>query len=131
MQLSRRIFVDIGIAVAFMALLPLFADYYTLTLLIAYAVLALSLGLIWGFGGILCFGQAAFFGLGAYSFALAAINFGDAWLALLVAILVPTIFAGILGALMFYGRLGNVYLAVVTLVVTLILFKFHELNCWS
>ena len=124
MQLSRRIFVDIGIAVAFMALLPLFADYYTLTLLIAYAVLALSLGLIWGFGGILCFGQAAFFGLGAYSFALAAINFGDAWLALLVAILVPTIFAGILGALMFYGRLGNVYLAVVTLVVTLILFKF-------
>jgi ABC-type branched-subunit amino acid transport system permease subunit len=41
------------------------------------AMLALSLGLVWGFGGILCFGQSAFFGLGAYTYAIAAINIGD------------------------------------------------------
>lgn len=107
-----------------MALLPLFADYYTLTLLVVYGILALSLGLIWGYGGILCFGQAAFFGVGAYTFAICAINFDAAWPAFFVAIAVPAVFAAILGGLMFYGRLGDVYLAVVTLVTTLILFKF-------
>jgi branched-chain amino acid transport system permease protein len=47
-----------------------------LTTVIALAVLALSLALIWGFGGILCFGQVSFFGLGAYAYTIAAINFG-------------------------------------------------------
>ena len=53
------------IAIAFVAMLigPSLLDTYTLTVLIIYGLLALSLGLIWGFGGILCFGQAAFFGL--------------------------------------------------------------------
>lgn len=112
----------IGLAV--MTVLPLIADYYTLTLLTVYAILALSLGLIWGYGGILCFGQAAFFGVGAYTFAIGAINFDAVWAAFFLAIAVPALFAAALGALMFYGRLGDVYLAVVTLVVTLILFKF-------
>ena len=53
---------------------PLFISPYTLTILIIYGMLALSLGMIWGFGGILCFGQAAFFGLGAYAYVIAAIN---------------------------------------------------------
>ena len=39
-------------------------------------MLALSLALVWGYGGILCFGQTAFFGLGAYAYTVAAINFG-------------------------------------------------------
>jgi len=39
-------------------------------------VFTLSLALLWGYGGILCFGQSAFFGLGAYAYAIAAINFG-------------------------------------------------------
>jgi urea transport system permease protein len=107
-------------------LLPFAIDVYTGTLLVVYAMLALSLGFIWGFGGILCFGQAAFYGLGAYTYALASINFDGAWAAFLLAILVPMAFAGLLGAMMFYGRLSDVYLAVVTLVVTLILFKFFN-----
>jgi ABC-type branched-subunit amino acid transport system permease subunit len=36
-----------------------------LTVFAAMAVLALSLGFIWGYGGILCFGQTCFFGLAA------------------------------------------------------------------
>ena len=47
-------------------LMPMMISTYTLTVLVIYGMLGLSLGLIWGFGGILCFGQAAFFGLGAY-----------------------------------------------------------------
>ena len=64
-----------------------------LTLFASMAVLALSLGFIWGFGGILCFGQTAFFGLGGYAYAVAAINFGDSTPAILLAILVPALFA--------------------------------------
>ena len=104
--------------------LPLVIDTHVLTLLVAYGMLALSLGLIWGFGGVLCFGQAAFFGLGAYTFAIAGINLGESTLPLILAVLVPAAFALALGAMMFYGRLGDVYLAVITLVVSLILFRW-------
>ncbi len=88
------------------------------------AVLALSLALVWGFGGILCFGQAAFFGLGGYTYAVAALNFtGTSW-AVPVALLVPAALAAILGYLMFFGRISDVYIGVITLTVTLILFNF-------
>ena len=94
-----------------------------LTTAIALAVLALSLGLVWGFGGILCFGQTAFFGLGAYAYTVAAVNFGGTSWAIVVAILVAAAFAAVLGYVMFYGRVSDVYLAVITLTVTLILYN--------
>jgi urea transport system permease protein len=94
-----------------------------LTTAIALAVLALSLGLIWGYGGILCFGQTAFFGIGAYAYTVAAINFGGTSWAIIVAILVAAAFAAVLGYVMFYGRVSDVYLAVITLTVTLILYN--------
>jgi ABC-type branched-subunit amino acid transport system permease subunit len=94
------------------------------TVFVSMALLALSLGLVWGFGGILCFGQTAFFGLGGYSYAVAAINFGDTTGAVPIALLVPTLVAAALGYLMFYGRISDVYMGVITLTVTLILFKF-------
>ena len=43
-----------------------------LTVFAALCILALSLGVVWGYGGILCFGQSAFFGLGAYAYAVTA-----------------------------------------------------------
>ena len=61
--------------VVFVVLLPLanalgfFSDYY-LNLFgkyLAFAILALGMDLIWGYTGILCLGQAIFFGIGAYS----------------------------------------------------------------
>ncbi|PCH67987.1 MAG: branched-chain amino acid ABC transporter permease [Rhodobacteraceae bacterium] len=116
--------VTLAVAVVLIWLAPLMISTYTLTILIIYGMLGFSLGLIWGFGGILCFGQAAFFGLGAYVYAIAAINFGESTWPMILAVLVPAGFALLLGAMMFYGRLGDVYLGVITLVVTLILFKF-------
>ena len=112
------------VTLAAIFVLPLFIDPSEQTILIAYAMMALSLSFIWGQGGILCFGQTAFFGLGGYAFALGSIILGDAWAALPFAIIIPAIFAAGLGAMMFYGRLSDVYSAVVTLVVTLILFTF-------
>lgn len=103
---------------------PAFVETYTLTILVIYGLLALSLGLIWGYGGILCFGQAAFYGLGAYTYAVAALNIGESTVPFVLGVLVPMLFAALLGAMMFYGRLSDVYLGVITLVVTLIFFKF-------
>jgi ABC-type branched-subunit amino acid transport system permease subunit len=90
---------------------------------IALAILALSLGLIWGYGGILCFGQTAFFGIGAYAYTIAAVNSGGSSWAILLAILAAAAFAAVLGYFMFYGRVSDVYMAVITLTVTLILYS--------
>lgn len=108
-------------------LLPQALELFALinaTVYVAMAILALSLALIWGFGGILCFGQTAFFGLGGYAYAVAAINFMDSTPAVPIALLVPTLFAALLGYFLFFGRIGDVYMGVITLTVTLILFKF-------
>ena len=121
---QRQDFWVLIIALIGIWMLPYVINTFTLTVLVIYGMLGLSLGLIWGFGGILCFGQAAFFGLGAYTYAIAAINIGESTIPMLLAIVVPAVFAAALGAMMFYGRLTDVYLGVITLVVTLILFKF-------
>ncbi len=92
------------------------------TLFIAMAILSLSLAFVWGFGGILCFGQSAFFGLGAYTYAVAVINMGESTLPILLGILLPVILALVLGYFMFYGRVSDVYLAVITLAVSLVFY---------
>lgn len=121
----RKDAIAVAIVTAFVIwVMPLAIGTYTLTVLVIYGMLGLSLGLIWGFGGILCFGQAAFFGLGAYTYAIAAINIGESSVPMILAILLPSVFAVLLGAMMFYGRLNDVFLGVITLVVTLILFRF-------
>jgi urea transport system permease protein len=94
-----------------------------LTVFGAMCILALSLGFVWGYGGILCFGQSAFFGLGAYTYAVTAINVGESTIATVLAVVVPAVFAALLGYFMFYGRLSDVYLGVITLSVTLIFFN--------
>jgi branched-chain amino acid transport system permease protein len=105
-------------------LLPAVFETNTPTLLLIWALFALSLGLMWGYAGILSFGHAAYFGLGAYTYAIAAMNVGESTGPLLLAILLPAAVAAVIGAMMFYGRISDVYLGVITLVVTLILFKF-------
>jgi branched-chain amino acid transport system permease protein len=114
----------VGLVVMFAA--PHFLQLFTiinLTTAIGLALLALSLGLVWGHGGILCFGQTAFFGIGAYVYAVAAQNFGETTGAAVLAIAVAAAVAAILGYFMFYGRISDVYLGVITLTVTLIFFN--------
>jgi len=106
--------------------LPVVLETFTLLELTVYvimSILALSLAFIWGFGGILCFGQAAFFGIGAYTYAIASLNFGESTGAVLLAVAVPALFALALGSFMFYARISDVYLGVITLTVSLILFN--------
>jgi len=121
---SAALSLAVGIALLFG--LPGVMDDYTLIEVTIYAVMSIlgvSLAFIWGFGGILCFGQAAFFGLGSYTYAIAVMNMGDSTVPFLLAIVVPALFAALLGYVIFYGRLSDVYMGVITLTVTLILFN--------
>ncbi len=116
----------IAIGLALLLVVPLVVDPIFLIELTSYvilAILALSLGLIWGYGGILCFGQSAFFGIGAYAYAIAVINMGDSTIPLILSIVVPALFAALLGYFLFYARITDVYFGVITLTVTLILYK--------
>ena len=112
------------IGLALLIVVPMLVDSIFLIELTSYvilAILALSLGLIWGYGGILCFGQSAFFGIGAYAYAIAVINMGDSTIPLILSIVVPALFAALLGYFLFYARITDVYFGVITLTVTLIL----------
>ena len=114
----------IGLAVMFWAANTLeFFQIFQLTEFLILGILAISLAFIWGHGGILCFGQAAFFGLGGYAYALIAINGMDTSVSLIFAVAISAGFAAALGYFMFYGRLSDVYMGVVTLSVTLIFQK--------
>lgn len=104
--------------------IPKWVDDFALiqiTIYVVMAILAISQAFIWGFSGILCFGQASFFGLGAYTYALSVINMGESTVPVLLAIALPGLFALLLGYFMFYGRLSDVYMGVITLTVSLIL----------
>jgi branched-chain amino acid transport system permease protein len=114
----------LAVAAVLLGLLPLVQDTTTPTLLAIWALFALSLGLMWGYAGILSFGHAAYFGLGAYTYAIAAFNIGESTAPLLLAMAIPALISAMIGAMMFYGRISDVYLGVMTLVVTLILNRF-------
>jgi urea transport system permease protein len=114
----------LGALAVLLAALPLVIETNTPTLLAIWALFALSLALMWGYAGIISFGHAAYFGLGAYTYAIASFNIGESTAPLLLALAVPALVAAVIGAMMFYGRISDVYLGVMTLVVTLILNRF-------
>jgi branched-chain amino acid transport system permease protein len=130
---GRTSLVAVGVVgLALLVGLPLVVETFTLvdlTVFVVLSVLALSLALVWGYGGILCFGQSAFFGLGGYAYALAVLNMGESTVPILLGILLPMIFAALLGYFMFWGRVSDIYLAVITLTMSLIL--FHLINSTS
>jgi ABC-type branched-subunit amino acid transport system permease subunit len=110
---------------------PLFSDGYTVGNTVYFFVwvfIALSLCLIWGYGGSLSFGQTAFFGIAGYGYGVLTLNFGSAYgftlVALVAAVAIAALFAVLLGYFMFFGRIAGVFLGIVTLAVTLMLERF-------
>ncbi|MBZ9772548.1 branched-chain amino acid ABC transporter permease [Mesorhizobium sp. CO1-1-8] len=133
MDIVRRLgagtFVTVAAGIAILLIVPRVFDLFNvlqITIFAVMAILALSLSLAWGLGGILCFGQAAFFGLGGYAYAVAVENMGDSTIPILLSFAVPALFALALGYFMFLGRLSELYVGVITLCVSLILFNFFS-----
>jgi len=139
-------------------ILPLVLDLFRLNLVgkyLTYAFAAVSLVLLWGYGGILSLGQGVFFGLGGYCMAmflkLEASDpestkiqstpgipdfmdwnqltqlpwfwepFNSFGFTLAAVLLVPAIFAFIIGYSMFKRRVGGVYFAIITQIIAVIL----------
>jgi urea transport system permease protein len=146
------------LATLILVIFPLFLDSFRLNLVgkyLTYAFAAVSLVLIWGYGGVLSLGQGIFFGLGGYGMAMflkleassvanTAIQstpgipdfmdwnqitslpwfwepFNSFTFTILAILIIPTIFAYIIGAAMFKRRVGGVYFAIITQVIAVIL----------
>lgn len=115
---------------------------------LCYAVLAISLNLLWGYTGLLCLGQCLFFALGGYAFGmylmlmigedpvyhttlpdfmdfmgLSALPshwqpFHNPVFALLAAMIVPGIVGFVFGVLAFRSRIKGVYFSILTQALT-------------
>lgn len=102
---------------AMLVLLPLVADAYTLKVaieILIFALAAFALSFLISNAGVVSFGHAAYFGLGAYAAGLAVKKLG---VGMEPALVFAPVFAG-LGALacaVFMAKLSGIYLAMLTL----------------
>ena len=106
-----------GIAAALLLALPWIGDAYLTKVAIevlTFALAAFSLNFLIGNGGLVSFGHAAYFGLGAYAAGLLVTRLGMAMEpALIAAPLVAGLGAALFG--FFIVRLSGIYLAMLTL----------------
>jgi len=116
-RLAPKGWLAFGLCMAVLAAVPLAGGEYTLVLLtdiFVFALFAVSLHFMMGPGGLVSFGHAAYFGLGAYGAALLLLR----WHAPMEAALVLGPLLALAGALVFGWfcvRLSGVYLAMLTL----------------
>src|SRR5436305_2773478 len=108
-----------GFWMAFLAVLamalayPIFADSYDVgnfAYFLIWIFMALGLCLMWGYGGMLSFGQTFFFGIAGYGYGVLAINMGGGTAtiaALVVSVAISMVAAGILGYFMIWGGING------------------------
>ncbi|NNG71716.1 ATP-binding cassette domain-containing protein [Rhizobium laguerreae] len=106
---------------------PTFLGRFSLNVLtrsMIYAMLAITVDLLWGYTGVLTFGQAAFFGVGAYATAMVLTHIGANpalfVVALVAAVLVPLVLGLAVGWLSFYHGSTPLYATVISLVVPIV-----------
>ena len=116
----------LGILVLLLAAYPFWAGAYQVGILrdaLIFGILALSLDFLWGKAGVLSFGQAAFFGLGAYAVAIIGPMIGNenAFLgSTLAGMALAAIVAGAVGYFLLYGGVRGPYLTIVTLALSIV-----------
>jgi branched-chain amino acid transport system permease protein len=133
-RLSRAGTIAVAPLGLLLLMLPLLGDGYTIKLgieVLSFALAAFSLNFLIGVGGIVSFGHAAYFGLGAYAAGLLVTRLGVAMEpALIAAPVVAGLGAGLFGY--FVVRLSGIYLAMLTLafaqIVYAVAFQWVELT---
>ena len=115
------------VALAAVGVAPFVLDIYTVNILVRsllYACVALTVDILWGYTGILTFGQSAFFGIGAYACGLAFTHLGlspsVAVLAFVGGLAVAAATAALVGWLAFGYGVSPIYVSVVTLVLPIV-----------
>ncbi|MEO8668566.1 MAG: branched-chain amino acid ABC transporter permease [Bauldia sp.] len=125
-QKSRPALIALAFLVALLAAYPFWAGGYQVGVLrdaLIFGILALSLDFLWGKAGVLSFGHAAFFGIGAYGVAILGpdIGNGNAFIVSLAAgVAVAGMVAGAVGYFLLYGGVRGPYLTIVTLALALV-----------
>ncbi|MCB2101626.1 MAG: branched-chain amino acid ABC transporter permease [Rhodobacterales bacterium] len=121
-----------GLSLVVFLLLPLgVAEWVVgeLAIYFSYALFAASLAFVWGQGGLLCLGQAVFFGMGAYAMSLITLGMVpglegvvSTWVGVAAAVAVPALFANLLGRFLFFSRgIQGAFFGIVTLAVAFII----------
>jgi branched-chain amino acid transport system permease protein len=123
----RSVAVCALIALALVAIGPFVLPDYAVNILVRsflYAVVALTVDILWGYTGVLTFGQSAYFGIGAYAAGLVFTHVGfDATHALLAlggGLLAAALVAALVGWLSFYYGASPLYASVVSLVLPIV-----------
>jgi ABC-type branched-subunit amino acid transport system permease subunit len=130
---SRQLATVLGIAIVLVYPFFLGANTYALHLVIVallYSVLALALNFQLGSANIPNFATGATYGIGAYTSALLAINFGlSLWATLPAAALVATAFGFLLGIPSMRAR--DSYLALVTIAFGIVIHQMLNNLSWT
>jgi branched-chain amino acid transport system permease protein len=124
----QRLFVPLLLVLA--VLLPVLAqatgmEYYigVVTRILIFSMVAASLNFILGYGGMVSFGHAVFFGLGAYVTAIASFHgITSAWLIWLLAALVTALVGLGIGAIALRTR--AVYFIMITMALAQLFYYF-------
>lgn len=124
---ARWVLICVAAALLLIAIGPfLLSDFLVNNLIrgFLYAAVALTVDMLWGYTGILTFGQSAFFGIGAYAAGLVFTHMGfgpaHAALALGAGIAVAALVAVLVGWLSFYHGASPLYASVVSLVLPIV-----------
>ena len=121
-QKSTGFILGFLIVLLFLIAVPFIMDLFYQTFLtevLVWVLFAISFDLIFGYTGLLSFGQALFFGLGAYCIAIPVSKLG--WgpgPAFILAIIVPMLFAWFVGY--FSVKLSGIHFVIITLIFALI-----------
>jgi len=113
---------------AFFALFPFLVPYKALaTQVLIFGLFALGFNLLYGYTGLLSFGHAAYYGLGAYGtgIALAKLQVGSLWLGLLSGLALASLGGAVIGFFCLQRR--GIYFAMLTLAFAQLLYfiAFH------
>jgi branched-chain amino acid transport system permease protein len=113
------------VALACLIVWPFVVSHYAsglITETFIFAIVAMSLDLLMGYGGLVSFGHAAFFGLGAYATVLLGVKVGlSPWIAALAGIALSGAASGLIGY--FCVRMSGVAFFMLTLAFSQLLYS--------
>ncbi len=128
---SKTFWIGFVIVVILFALYPTQVSEFRASNVAYYLLnipLALGMALLWGYCGVLSFGHVAYFGIAGYTYGIIAGNMaGNSFgplAGVLGGILASTVVAGIFAYFVFYARVREWIIPILTLVLTLLLETF-------
>lgn len=124
----HRVLVVLVVLLIFPFVLP----YQALAVnILIYGLFALGFNLVFGYTGVLSFGHAAFFGVGAYGTGIAIVHLGLPWfVAIPIGVVAAGITAMIMGALAIRTR--GIYFAMVTLALAqCVYYIVYQFDGWT